>query len=148
MLSSNEINNLEEILGCLKQYYCSQFNNIQIEYRSDNDLRFNGKLENNTIIINNNHSYKRAEKTLYHEFRHIWQRIYYSDLYNFWLSCSEYKEKFFYRNCSIEKDAIIFSELQDGYDSTDILDEWAYNPRLELEHLRKVYQDRNLNNYY
>lgn len=143
MLSSDETNNLEEVLGYLKQYYGSQFNDIQIEYQFDSDLRFNGKLENNTIIINNNHSYERAEKTLYHEFRHIWQRIYYLDLYTFWLSCPEYKEEFFYHNCSIERDAIRFSELQDGYDSTDILDEWASNPILELDHLREVYQDRN-----
>lgn len=136
MLTVKDKNDLIGVLNNLKKYYGNQYENIELRFVLMPDLRFSGRVIDNHIIeINELHEYDHAERSLFHEFRHIWQRF----NYNFWMNCPEYiPGSFIYRNCSIERDARRYSFLNDNYEDTDILDEWASNPRLELDHLKEV----------
>ena len=140
MLTIQDKTNLIEVLSSLKNYYGNQYENLILRFVLIPDLRFSGRVINNHIIeINELHEYDHAERSLFHEFRHIWQRFNYSVLYNFWMNCPEYiPGSFIYKNCSIERDARRYSLLNDDYEDTDILDEWNSNPELELIHLKEA----------
>ena len=140
MLTDKDRIDLNEVLKNLIHYYGSNYDSVKIGTAFLSNPQVSGFLkDNHIIIINELYDYNRCEKSLFHEFRHIWQKFNYPNLYNFWINCPEYKPgSFIYRNCSIERDARRFSMLQNGYDSTDILDEWNSNPELELIHLKEV----------
>lgn len=141
LLSDEDKLELRTLLDNLKNYYGNQYENLELRFISSiPDLRFSGRVIDNHIIeINEFHEYNHAERSLFHEFRHIWQRFNYPVLYNFWINCPEYiPGSFIYRNCSIERDARRYSFLNNDYENTDILDEWASNPKSELDHLKEV----------
>lgn len=140
MLTIQDKTNLIEVLSSLKNYYGNQYENLTLRFVLIPDLRFSGRIIDSHIIeINELHEYDHAERSLFHEFRHTWQRFNYPILYNFWMNCPEYiPGSFIYKNCSIERDARRYSLLNDDYEDTEILDEWSSNPELELTHLKEV----------
>lgn len=84
---------------------------------------------NNTILINDKITNQEfAISVVCHEFRHLWQKINYPEIYDWWVSHPSVYDKYYWTLfCSIERDAFLFGDTYTESNRQDLLDMYSVN---------------------
>ena len=126
---------------------CAQHNNMEslpiiVDSSQIRDHRVGGRFdcENKIVLISEDIADKYIEEIVYHEFRHYWQSVYYSEVFNWWVYKSRGLYKKYYETifCTIEEDARIFGETKGRenrmklleFYSEDELNSFVLNPSI------------------